>query len=107
AEGESASGTRKEITLVPATATYGEPSPWHPTMIADKIIYAPGQRLRTENSRIGVGHIQPVPLPHLTQNLREPLISYVSLTGGFRHSLGVFAEAGLHLPTPNIEGLKL
>ena len=97
-EGESASGTVKEITLTHASATYGEPSPWHPAMIADEIIYAPGQRLRTKNSHVGIGHMQPVPLPHLTQDLHDPLISYASLIGGFRRSLGAYAEVGLHLP---------
>jgi LPS-assembly protein len=107
AEAESATGTLKEITLSRATATYGEPSPWHPTMIADKIVYTPGQRLRSENSRIGVGHAQPLPLPRLTQNLKQPFLSNAALTGGFRRSLGLFAEAGVHVPTPSAPGLKL
>ena len=99
AEGETASGTAQEITLTHATVTYHEPGPWQPTLKADKLIYAPGQRLRTENSQAGIGHTQPFPLPHLTQDLHEPLISYASLIGGFRRSLGAYAEAGLHLPT--------
>ncbi|MEY2882062.1 MAG: hypothetical protein RLZZ15_4442, partial [Verrucomicrobiota bacterium] len=99
AEGASASGAGKEITLLRATVTYGEPGPWQPTLVADKIIYTPGQRLRTENSRAGVGRAQPLPLPHLTQNLRDPLTSFVTLNAGYRSSLGLVAEAGLHLPT--------
>ena len=39
------------------------------------------------------------------QNLKEPLFSYVSLTGGYRASLGAIVETGLHLPVA--DGLKL
>ena len=99
AEGESASGSLAEITLNRATVTYGEPGPWQPTFRADKIIYAPGQRLRTENAQAGIGHAQPLPFPRLQQNLKEPYVSFATLNGGYRSSLGVFAEAGLHLPT--------
>lgn len=99
AEGETASGTFQEITLTRAVVTYGEPGPWQPTFKADKIIYAPGQRLRTENAQAGIGHAQPLPFPRFQQNLKEPLVSFASLTGGYRSSLGAFAEAGLHLPT--------
>ena len=99
AEGESASGTLQEITLTQATVTYGEPGPWQPTFRADKIIYAPGQRLRTENARAGIGHAQPLPFPRLQQDLRQPFPGFTTLNGGYRSSLGVFAEAGLQLPT--------
>ena len=99
AEGESASGSLAEITLNRATVTYGEPGPWQPTFRADKIIYAPGQRLRTENAQAGIGHTQPFPFPRLQQDLKEPFVSFATFNGGYRSSLGVFAEAGLHLPT--------
>ena len=99
AEGETASGTFQEITVTRAVVTYGEPGPWQPTFKADKVIYSPGQRLRTENAQAGIGHAQPLPFPKFSQNLKEPLVSFASLNGGYRSSLGAFAEAGLHLPT--------
>ncbi len=98
AEAETAAGSAEEITLNRATVTYGEPGPWQPTFRADKVIYAPGQRLRTENAQAGIGHTQPLPFPRFQQNLKEPVASFASLTGGYRSSLGVFAELGLHLP---------
>ena len=98
AEGFSAYGTRTEITVKRAHVTYGEPGPWQPTLKADTIIYTPGQRLRTENSQAGIGHVQPLPFPKFQQSLSDPVNAYVSLTGGYRPSLGAFAEVGLHLP---------
>ncbi len=99
AESDAASGTLKEITLTHATVTYGEPGPWQPTFRADKIIYAPGQRLRTENARAGIGHAQPLPFPRFQQDLKQPFVAFTTFNGGFRSSLGAFAEAGLQLPT--------
>ncbi len=99
AEGESAAGSMEEITLNRATVTYGEPGPWQPTFRADKIIYAPGQRLRAENALAGIGHLQPLPFPRFQQSLKESFVSsFATLNGGYRASLGAFAEAGLHLP---------
>ena len=99
AEGESAVGSLEEITLNRATVTYGEPGPWQPTFRAEKIIYAPGKRLRTEGAQAGIGQAQPLPFPRFQQDLKEPFVSFASLNGGYRSSLGAFAEAGLHLPT--------
>lgn len=99
AEGESAEGSMAEITLHRASVTYGEPGPWQPTFRADKIIYAPGQRLRAENAQAGIGHVQPLPFPRFQQSLKESFVSsFATLNGGYRASLGAFAEAGVHLP---------
>ncbi len=103
--GDSASGTAAEVTVNHATVTYGEPGPWQPSLTAEKIIYAPGQRLRTENSRAGIGDVRVLPFPRFTQSLDESLISHVSVTGGYRRSLGAFIDAGVHLPT--VPGLYL
>ena len=105
AESETASGQLKEITLTRAVVTYGEPGPWQPTFRADKVIYAPGQRLRTEGAQAGIGHTQPLPFPRFQQNLKEPFASFATLNGGYRASLGAFVEAGVHLPTAS--GLRL
>ena len=109
AEAESASGeiaagnAVKELTLTRATATYGEPGVWQPTLKADKIVYTPGQRLRTENAQAGIGHVQPLPFPRFQQSLKDPLVSFTSLNGGYRSTLGAYAEVGVHLPaSPNL-----
>jgi LPS-assembly protein len=102
-EGATASGNGEDITVNQARVTYGEPSPWQPTLTADTATYAPGRQLSSENSRLGIGHTQPVRLPKVQQNLAFPLVGYATFNGGFRASLGLFAEAGLHVPvTPTL-----
>ncbi len=102
-EGFSAVGNLKEITVMRARASYGEPGPWQPTLNADTIIFAPGEQLRSENVTLGIGHAQPVPIPRFNHALGAPLIGTVSLTGGYRRSLGVYADGALHVPvTPSV-----
>lgn len=97
-EGFSAEGSRNEITITRAKLSYGEPGPWQPTVIADKVIIAPGKRVRTGKAAGGIGHVQPLPFPRFEQDIGQPFPMTVSLTGGFRSSLGVFADAALHVP---------
>ncbi|MDB6127630.1 MAG: Organic solvent tolerance protein [Verrucomicrobia bacterium] len=100
--GSSATGDKTTLTINDARAMVHEPGPFVPTLHATRIFYTPGQRLRAEGANLGVGEIRPVVFGLFQQNLREPLISYVSLTGGYRASLGVIAELGFHLPvTPH------
>jgi LPS-assembly protein len=98
AEGFSAEGTRNEVTIRRAKLSYGEPGPWQPTIIADTVIIAPGQRVRTEKAAGGIGQMQPLPFPKFEHNIAQPLPIAVQLTGGFRRSLGIFADATLHVP---------
>ncbi len=106
-EGASATGSiRGDITVNHATATYGEPGPWQPTLTAEQIIYSPGKRLRAEQASLGIGPARAIRLPHFEQSLHEPAqLSYVSLAGGYRSSLGAYVQAGLHLPV--VPGWKL
>lgn len=102
-EGFSAVGDPKEITVKRARASYGEPGPWQPTLNADTIIFAPGEQLRSENVTLGIGHAQPVPIPRFNHALGAPLIGTLALTGGYRRSLGVYADGALHVPvTPSV-----
>jgi LPS-assembly protein len=98
AEGFSAEGTPNEITVRRARVSYGEPGPWQPTLTADTIVIAPGQRVRTEKATAGVGNVQPLPFPKFQHEFAQPFAAAVSLNGGYRRSLGVFAEAGLLIP---------
>lgn len=93
-----ASGTRTEIALDQARLSYREPGPWQPTLNAGRIVYGPGDRVRAESAQAGVGHAQPLPFPKFQQRINEPLIPYVSLSAGFRSSLGAFAEADVRVP---------
>lgn len=101
----SASGDRHALTVNNAQATFHEPGPFVPTLRADRLVYAPGQNLQAESASVGIGHVRPVVFGLFQQSLKEPLLSYVSLAGGYRASLGAIVEAGLHLPVA--DGLKL
>jgi LPS-assembly protein len=98
AEAASAEGTLAEITLRQARLSYGEPGRWRPTVVADTIVLAPGQIVRTEGASAGIGHLQPFGLPRLQHELSRPLPVRMELEGGFRRSLGAFGGAQLLLP---------
>lgn len=98
AEGEFATGTRTEVTVRRARATYGEPGPWQPTITAQTLTFSENQQIRSEDVAVGIGHTQPVPIPRFNYSLSAPLAGAVSLDGGFRRSLGAFALATLHVP---------
>lgn len=102
--GVSATGDRRALTLNQARATFHEPGPFVPTLRADRLVYAPGQRLQAEGASAGIGNVRPVLFGIFQQNLQEPLLSYVTLTGGYRSSLGAYVISGLHLPIG--DGLK-
>jgi LPS-assembly protein len=97
-EGDSASGKADEIVVSQARVTYGEPGRWQPTLTADRVVYAPNSQISSDNAQVGVGGLQPLPFPKFRQNLAAPFAPFVALNGGYRSSLGVFAEGGLHLP---------
>lgn len=109
--GASATGTLgpkrtvSEIVVTHATVTYGEPGPWQPTMIAETITFVPGQRLRAENSRVGVGQFEFLPLPRFQQDLHESLAMFAAVTGGYNHSFGAFVEGRVHVPSG--DGVRL
>ena len=98
ASGSSASGTRDEITLNGARVTYGEPGPWQPTIVADTVVIAPGKRIRTVKAAAGIGHAQPLTLPRFDHEFARPFAAAVGFAGGFRRSLGLFADAEVLVP---------
>jgi LPS-assembly protein len=98
-EGDSAIGSEKEITVHNAKVSFGEPGPWQPTLAASSVTYAADQRVRSEGAFLGLGQGQLLPIPHFEQNLGTPLLAYAAVNGGYRSSLGVFLEGGVHLPT--------
>lgn len=98
AEGASAEGTAGEITVRKARVSYGEPGRWQPTLTAETVVIAPGRRVRTEDASAGIGRLQFFPFPKFQHDFNQPLAGAVSLQGGFRRSLGLFADVGLLVP---------
>lgn len=104
--GASAAGTHDTVTVFKARVSYGEPGPWQPTVTADRIsLSSTGHRIRSEGAQFGIGDIRPLPFPKFEQNMSEPLLSFISLTGGYRSSLGAYVSGGLHLPV--LPGVRL
>lgn len=96
--GTTASGTPDRITVNNATASVREPGPFQPTLRAESLTYTSEPQISTTNARLGVGAFHPITLPKFSHRLNLPFISYVSLSAGYRPSLGLFAEGGVHLP---------
>jgi LPS-assembly protein len=96
--GSSAQGTIERVRVDNASVTVPEPGLLVPTLHAARLFFSTDRKLHAEHASIGVGSIRPVALSGLEHDARRPLISNVSVTGGFRRSLGVYAEATLHVP---------
>jgi LPS-assembly protein len=104
-EGPSAEGhldrTGKggEIRIHGATLTYGEPGPYQPNIKAKELLFSPGHYLRITQADLGVGGYRPLPFTNLAEDLaRKTGLGAMTLEGGYRHNLGPYIDAGLHLP---------
>ena len=98
-QGSSAEGSSKEVVIHKATIVYREPGSWQPNISASTIYYSPGHYLRIGNSFAGVGSARPLPVIRFRQDLtRQPSVSYVTIDGGSRGDLGLYAEAAMHWP---------
>lgn len=96
--GATAEGTTDKVTVTDATVSVREPGPFQPTLKARKLTYSTNQEISTEQAHLGVGGLQPISLPKFSHRLNLPLISYLTLTAGYRASLGLFGEMGMHIP---------
>jgi len=98
-EGPTAEGTRTEVVVHDATVTYREPGKWQPVIKAKTLTYSPGHYLRMAAANIGIGNYLPVPIARLGQDLaHQASIWNVSLDGGYRHTLGPYVDAAVHIP---------
>ena len=102
ASGDQASGTTKEIELHHVSLSYHEPSFFGPTLTAEKLSVIPGDRIVAERAwlgpGLGLGSTPIIPLHRLDQSINVPLISHMTAKIGQSHSLGYYADLGLHLP---------
>lgn len=96
--GTKASGNREKITVTDARVTISEPAPFVPTLRAAELFFTSDKKFHAGRATVGIGSVRPVAVHDFDQDLRSVLLSNVSLSAGYRRSLGVFTEAGLLLP---------
>ena len=103
--GESVAGTFDQLVFTNATVFFRENASYTPSITATQLTYAKGRIVKAEGLGVGLlgGHF--LHLPRFEQSLDADFISYISASVGYRGSLGVFTELGLHLPVT--EGINL
>ena len=103
--GETVAGTFDQLVFTNATVFFRENAGYTPSITATHLTYAKGRIVKAEGLGVGLlgGHF--LHLPKFEQSLDTNFISYVSANVGYRGSLGVFGQLGLHLPVA--EGVKV
>jgi LPS-assembly protein len=96
--GSELTGDRTSMMVNDARLSYGEPGPWTPTLDASLLTYVPGQTIRAEHATLGLGGWQFLSVPAYNQSVNDPLFAALTLSGGYRSTLGVFADANLLAP---------
>jgi LPS-assembly protein len=98
-EGPTAEGTKDQVIVHDATVTYREPGAWQPVIHAKSLTYAPGHYLRVSGANLGIGKYLPVPIARIGEDLAHETSQWnMTLDGGYRHTLGPYADLGLHIP---------
>lgn len=91
-------GTREELIVENAQATFREPGFWSPTIKADRLTLHGGETVSVERGRVGIGRILPLPLPGFPIPVDQAFLRYLTVGAGYRASLGAFFELGVHVP---------
>ncbi len=98
AEGTYVRGAPSRISIDNATVTYREPGSLTPTGRADRFTVTQGGGIQAQGARLGVGAGLPIRLPKFQQTLSDSFLAQVTLTTGYRQTLGLSLDAGLLLP---------
>lgn len=103
--GSEAKGSEGSIMVRDATLSVGEPGPFQPMVSATSLAYRSEDRwVDAEGAHLDIGSVRPLSLSRFSHSIDIPLISYLSLNGGYRASLGAYLETALHVPqTPGFK----
>jgi len=98
--GSFAEGTRERMVFNDARATFLEPGPWAPSLVARTLTYDANRNgvVSANQARLGIGPIHPLYLPSFRHGIDVSIKSFLSLAGGYRGNLGLFIEPGVRIP---------
>ena len=97
--GSLVEGDPERLQFSKAKVTYGEPSRWAPTLVAESVTLFPErERMRARGAALGLGLLQPLPLPATELPTNLTFLSYLSANAGYSRSLGALVEVGVHVP---------
>ncbi len=110
ASGASAQGSADKLVVTDAALTYGEPEPLGPVLRAGELSYHEGEReedavARISGVRLGLGPLDLLPLPALSESPRNPTFASVDAEAGYSSHLG--AELSVAATTTATESLRL
>jgi LPS-assembly protein len=98
-EGPTAEGNQTEVVVHDATVIFREVGSWQPVIKAKTLTYSPGHYLRMASANLGIGNYLPVPVSRLGEDLaHQASIWNTTVEGGYRHTLGAYADLGMHIP---------
>lgn len=96
--GSAVEGSDDKIVIRDAVLTFAEPGLLSPSLKASSVTYIPGDSIKAEKARLGVGPVLPIPVPFYDQSVKDPLLSHATVRAGFNSNLGGFLELGLLAP---------
>lgn len=97
--GSTATGTREQVVLSDAVASYGEPGFWVPSVKAKTITFRSSDKsFKATSADLGIAGAHFLPLPSFRQTAGISLKSYATIAGGYRSRLGAFLDTGLRAP---------
>jgi LPS-assembly protein len=110
AQGSGAEGTRDTLAVSDASLTYGEPDPLSPVLRARKLTYVEAENekdsvARIEGARLGIGPVNILPLPTLSETPRNPSLADLDVKAGYGGNLG--GELSLSGTTAVTDDLRL
>lgn len=109
AEGARAEGTPEQLVVSDATLHYGEPHPLDPVLRAKTVSYTEAENkdesvARLEGARLGIGPVDILPLPSLSETPRDPSIASLDARIGYSgHLGGELSIAATTAVTPDLE----
>ena len=110
AEGAKAEGTPEKLAVSDASITYGEPDPLSPVLRTRTLTYTQAEDkkdsvARIEGARLGIGPVNLLPLPTLSETPRNPSLAGIDARVGYGGNLG--AELSLAATTAVSEDARL